>query len=101
MSSNINWYSSQFRCNLIVIKQFSGRIQADMTGQRLATLQIKWDLLVRSTMTRAQETASIIAKHLSKDLEIKDCQLIEEGAPIPPEPPVGHWAPEPRVSYNK
>ncbi|XP_013167992.1 PREDICTED: serine/threonine-protein phosphatase Pgam5, mitochondrial isoform X1 [Papilio xuthus] len=77
-----------------------GRIQADVTGQRLATLQIKWDLLVRSTMTRAQETASIIAKHLSKDLEIKDCQLIEEGAPIPPEPPVGHWAPEPRQFFQ-
>ncbi|XP_050353178.1 serine/threonine-protein phosphatase Pgam5, mitochondrial isoform X2 [Nymphalis io] len=73
-----------------------GRQQADLTGQRLANLDIKWDLLVRSTMTRAQETASIIAKHLPKDIEVKDCQLIEEGAPIPPEPPVGHWRPEPK-----
>ncbi|XP_046964040.1 serine/threonine-protein phosphatase Pgam5, mitochondrial isoform X2 [Vanessa cardui] len=73
-----------------------GRQQADLTGQRLAKLDIKWDLLVRSTMTRAQETAMIIAKHLPKDLEVKDCQLIEEGAPIPPEPPVGHWRPEPK-----
>ncbi|CAG4933145.1 unnamed protein product [Colias eurytheme] len=73
-----------------------GRQQADITGKRLAELDIKWDLLVRSTMTRAQETAKIIAKHLPKDIEIKDCQLLEEGAPIPPEPPVGHWRPEPR-----
>ncbi|XP_053617261.1 serine/threonine-protein phosphatase Pgam5, mitochondrial isoform X2 [Plodia interpunctella] len=73
-----------------------GRKQADLTGQRLACLDIKWDLLVRSTMTRAQETAAIIAKHLDKNLEIKDCQLLEEGAPIPPEPPVGHWRPEPK-----
>lgn len=51
-------------------------------------------------MTRAQETANIIAKHLDKDIEVKDCQLLEEGAPIPPEPPVGHWRPEPRVSYS-
>ncbi|XP_052738931.1 serine/threonine-protein phosphatase Pgam5, mitochondrial isoform X2 [Bicyclus anynana] len=73
-----------------------GRQQADLTGKRLALLDIKWDLLVRSTMTRAQETAKIIAKHLPSDIEVKDCQLIEEGAPIPPEPPVGHWRPEPK-----
>lgn len=76
----------------------SGKVQAELTGKRLACLNIKWDLLVRSTMTRAQETAEIIAKHLDKNIEVKDCQLIEEGAPIPPEPPVGHWRPEPRVS---
>ncbi|XP_026495757.1 serine/threonine-protein phosphatase Pgam5, mitochondrial isoform X2 [Vanessa tameamea] len=73
-----------------------GRQQADLTGKRLADLDIKWDLLVRSTMTRAQETATIIAKHLPQDIEVKDCQLIEEGAPVPPEPPVGHWRPEPK-----
>ncbi|XP_072934264.1 serine/threonine-protein phosphatase Pgam5, mitochondrial isoform X2 [Epargyreus clarus] len=73
-----------------------GRIQAELTGKRLAALDIKWDLLVRSTMTRAQETAKLIAKHLPKDIEVRDCQLIEEGAPIPPEPPVGHWRPEPK-----
>ncbi|CAB3222106.1 unnamed protein product [Arctia plantaginis] len=71
-----------------------GRLQAEMTGKRLAALNIKWDLLVRSTMTRAQETAEIIAQHLRNDLPVRDCQLIEEGAPIPPEPPVGHWKPE-------
>lgn len=79
---------------------FSGRQQADLTGKRLASLNINWDLLVRSTMTRAQETAAIIAKHLPQDLEIKDCQLLEEGAPIPPEPAVGHWRPEPKVSFS-
>ncbi|XP_050677341.1 serine/threonine-protein phosphatase Pgam5, mitochondrial isoform X2 [Leptidea sinapis] len=73
-----------------------GRKQADLTGKRLAELNIKWDLLVKSTMTRAQETAAIIAKHLPSDIKVKDCQLIEEGAPIPPEPPVGHWRPEPK-----
>lgn len=78
----------------------AGRKQADLTGQRLANLNIKWDLLVKSTMTRAQETGSIIAQHLDKDIPVKDCQLIEEGAPIPPEPPVGHWRPEPRVSED-
>ncbi|XP_026495749.1 serine/threonine-protein phosphatase Pgam5, mitochondrial isoform X1 [Vanessa tameamea] len=77
-----------------------GRQQADLTGKRLADLDIKWDLLVRSTMTRAQETATIIAKHLPQDIEVKDCQLIEEGAPVPPEPPVGHWRPEPKQFFQ-
>ncbi|KAG7303345.1 hypothetical protein JYU34_011834 [Plutella xylostella] len=77
-----------------------GRKQADLTGQRLAKLGIKWDVLVRSTMTRAQETATIIAKHLPENLTVKDCQLIEEGAPIPPEPPVGHWRPEPKQFFQ-
>ncbi|RVE53996.1 hypothetical protein evm_001399 [Chilo suppressalis] len=77
-----------------------GRQQADLTGQRLACLDIKWDLIVRSTMTRAQETAKLIAKHLDKDIEVKDCQMLEEGAPIPPEPPTGHWRPEPRQFFQ-
>ncbi|XP_047523215.1 serine/threonine-protein phosphatase Pgam5, mitochondrial isoform X1 [Pieris napi] len=77
-----------------------GRQQAELTGKRLAELDIKWDLLVRSTMTRAQETAKIIGKHLPSDIEIKDCQLLEEGAPIPPEPPVGHWRPEPKQFFQ-
>ncbi|XP_049879568.1 serine/threonine-protein phosphatase Pgam5, mitochondrial-like isoform X2 [Pectinophora gossypiella] len=71
-----------------------GRRQAELTGERLKNLDIKWDLLVRSTMTRAQETAELIAKHLPEDLLVKNCQLIEEGAPIQPEPPVAHWQPE-------
>lgn len=51
-------------------------------------------------MTRAQETGGIISEQLDCDIPIHDCQLIEEGAPIPPEPPVGHWRPEPRVNFN-
>lgn len=82
---------------IIIQSTFTGRLQADFTGQRLALLDIKWDCIVQSTMTRAQETGQIIAKHLPKDIEVKNCQLIEEGAPIPPEPPVGHWRPEPKV----
>ncbi|XP_023938286.2 serine/threonine-protein phosphatase Pgam5, mitochondrial isoform X1 [Bicyclus anynana] len=73
-----------------------GRHQADLTGKRLALLDIKWDLLVSSTMARAQETAKIIAKHLPNDIELKDCQLIEEGVPNIPEPKE-YWTHEPRV----
>ncbi|KAF4524269.1 hypothetical protein B566_EDAN012032 [Ephemera danica] len=71
-----------------------GKRQADLTGRRLAELALPYSVLVRSTMTRAIETAEIIAKHLPPDLPGETCALLHEGAPIPPEPPVGHWRPE-------
>jgi serine/threonine-protein phosphatase PGAM5 len=73
-----------------------GKKQALMTGERLKSLKIPWDTLVFSTMKRAQETGYLIANHIDK-VKIEDCSLIEEGAPVPPEPPVGHWRPEPSV----
>lgn len=73
-----------------------GRKQAEFTGQRLKALNISWDLMIKSTMTRAQETGDLICKYLP-GLKIENCSLIEEGAPIPPEPPIGHWRPEPSV----
>ena len=74
-----------------------GRKQAVFSGERLKELKIPIDEMVRSTMTRAQETGKIIAESFEDDLKIKDCFLLEEGAPIPPEPPVGHWRPEAQV----
>lgn len=47
-------------------------------------------------MTRANETAQIILTSLP-NVPVTDCCLLEEGAPIPPEPPVGSWKPEPHV----
>lgn len=74
-----------------------GRRQAAFTGERLKELKIPFDLMVRSTMTRAQETGKIISSHIA-NIPIENCSLIEEGAPIPPEPAIGHWRPEPYVS---
>lgn len=48
-------------------------------------------------MTRAQETGKIISTELAMHLPIENCSLIEEGAPIPPQPAIGHWSPEPSV----
>lgn len=78
-----------------------GRQQAKFTGQRLAELKIPIDDVVISTMTRAQETGKIILEQLSqRDMFlIENDSLLEEGAPIPPEPKVGHWRPEPSVRY--
>ncbi|XP_065091422.1 serine/threonine-protein phosphatase Pgam5, mitochondrial isoform X2 [Ochlerotatus camptorhynchus] len=70
-----------------------GQKQAAISGERLKELDINFDKIVRSTMTRAQETAKIMSISLP-ELKLYDDALLEEGAPIPPEPPVGHWRPE-------
>ena len=86
-----------------------GRQQADVTGQRLALLYARYlrrtdeagaevtdkknFRLVKSTMTRATETANIILKHLPEDTQHSSCDLIREGAPCVPEPPApASWA---------
>lgn len=76
-----------------------GREQAKFSGKRLNDLQLPINQFVISTMTRAQETGKIILSQLDdiKGIEIKNDSLIEEGAPIPPEPKVGHWRPQPAV----
>ncbi|XP_068139687.1 serine/threonine-protein phosphatase Pgam5, mitochondrial isoform X2 [Drosophila tropicalis] len=72
-----------------------GREQAKFTGQRLHDLGIKWDKVIASTMVRAQETADIILNEIDYDkAKVKNCPYLREGAPIPPQPPVGHWKPE-------
>lgn len=50
-------------------------------------------------MSRAQETGKIILDQLTTrdGVSVKHDALLEEGAPIPPEPKVGHWRPEPAV----
>lgn len=66
-----------------------GRNQAKLTGQRLAELKIPIDDVVISTMARAQETGKIILDQLPlrDSIAVRNDSLIEEGAPIPPEPP--------------
>nr|XP_043881190.1 serine/threonine-protein phosphatase PGAM5, mitochondrial isoform X1 [Solea senegalensis] len=78
-----------------------GREQAELTGQRLAALGLKYDVLIHSSMSRATETAHIISKHLpGPGVELVSCDLLREGAPIEPVPPVSHWKPE-AVQYHE
>ncbi|KYM84707.1 PREDICTED: serine/threonine-protein phosphatase PGAM5, mitochondrial [Atta cephalotes] len=70
-----------------------GRKQAEATGKRLAELNLPYSLIVRSTMTRALETSQIIEKNLI-DVPVETDSLLVEGAPIPPEPPIGQWKSE-------
>ncbi|XP_026880975.2 serine/threonine-protein phosphatase PGAM5, mitochondrial isoform X2 [Electrophorus electricus] len=70
-----------------------GREQAELTGQRLAALGLQYDVLIHSSMARATETANIISRYLP-GVELVSCDLLREGAPIEPVPPVSHWKPE-------
>ncbi|XP_077378229.1 serine/threonine-protein phosphatase PGAM5, mitochondrial isoform X3 [Festucalex cinctus] len=76
-----------------------GREQAELTGHRLSALGLKYDVLVHSSMTRATETAHILSKHLP-GVELLSCDLLREGAPIEPVPPVTHWKPD-AVQYHE
>ncbi|XP_074869051.1 serine/threonine-protein phosphatase PGAM5, mitochondrial isoform X2 [Carettochelys insculpta] len=70
-----------------------GREQAELTGRRLASLGLKFDTIIHSSMTRATETTDIISKHLP-GVKTISTDLLREGAPIEPDPPVSHWKPE-------
>lgn len=50
-------------------------------------------------MTRAAETAGLIQEFLP-GVPTASSDLLREGAPIPPEPPVGHWRPEAQVRFS-
>lgn len=72
----------------------SGRRQALYTGERLSVLNFKWTSITQSTMTRAMETCSVIQKHLPADIPLISSDLLREGPPVPPDPPVSHWKPD-------
>ncbi|XP_011690245.1 PREDICTED: serine/threonine-protein phosphatase Pgam5, mitochondrial-like isoform X3 [Wasmannia auropunctata] len=61
-----------------------GRKQAEATGKRLAELNLPYSLVVRSTMTRAQETSKIIEKYLA-NVPVENDRLLIEGSFSPPE----------------
>ena len=75
----------------------SGRKQADLVGRRMKELELPYDVMINSSMVRAKETSDIMHQHL-KTVPRRECHMIREGAPIPPEPPIGHWRPEAQVT---
>ncbi|KAJ8916700.1 hypothetical protein NQ315_000345 [Exocentrus adspersus] len=76
-----------------------GRLQAECTAKRLKELNLPYTIIIKSTMARAQETASIISQSLSQ-VPVKSCDLLREGAPIPPEPPLGKYRPQAYKFYQ-
>ena len=83
---------------MLITLHILGREQASLTGERLKALSLPYTRLIHSTMTRATETASLILDKLD-ELPVDKCDMLREGAPIPPEPPVGSWRPEMHVSF--
>ena len=77
-----------------------GREQAELTGQRLKALGIPITAFVGSSMTRAKETADIIASFFP-DVPRRQTDLLREGAPVMPDPSVGHWRPERFVRISR
>ena len=68
-----------------------------MTGKRLGEMGVKFESIISSTMTRAIETADIIADQLPSGIPRDREPLLNEGAPFPPEPPIDGWTPDQRV----
>jgi len=76
-----------------------GKEQAALTGKRLKELKLdkKISRFVMSTMTRALETGNIIYQELDNpNIPIEKTDLIREGAPIEPDPPLDTWNPDPK-----
>lgn len=64
-----------------------GIVQAGHTGKRLAELNLPLTYIISSTMSRAKQTAALIAQHLPPGLTVlPDDPILKEGAPYPPEP---------------
>ncbi|XP_014310850.1 LOW QUALITY PROTEIN: serine/threonine-protein phosphatase PGAM5, mitochondrial-like [Myotis lucifugus] len=76
-----------------------GREQAELTGLRLASLGLKFNKIVHSSVTRAVETTDIISKHARclPGVSMVSTDLLRKGAPIEPDPPESHW--KPKVQY--
>jgi len=68
--------------------------QAHLTGARLKELNLPISRLVYSTMIRATQTANCIMTHLDKIPDVESTDLLREGSPYPPEPPISSWRPE-------
>ncbi|KAB0400561.1 hypothetical protein E2I00_011869, partial [Balaenoptera physalus] len=64
-----------------------GREQAELTGLRLASLGLKFNKIVHSSMTRAIETTDIISKHLPGECQAAPGRLLASARALqfPPE----------------
>jgi len=72
-----------------------GREQARRCGEYLKMRNIKPTQYIHSTMTRATETANLINEVLQVECDVESSDLIREGCPIIPEPPLKNYPPHP------
>ena len=75
-----------YTCMQIHAMENYARIQAELTGKRLAAYLpegAQWKVIHQSDMIRAKETAQIIAAHLPNDVPMKAPNaLLNEGYPV-------------------
>ena len=65
---------------------FAGREQLAFTGRRLKTMNIKFDRLIHSGMTRALQSAQIINQQLKDPLPLIEDRSLMECFPVAPSP---------------
>ena len=65
-----------------------GRKQAREVGARLREMNLPVNRIIHSDLTRAVETASIIATELHRDIPMEMCSMLREGKPYRPEPDI-------------
>ena len=65
-----------------------GRKQAREVGARLREMNLSVSRIIHSDLTRAVETAGIIATELRGDIPMEMCSMLREGKPYRPEPDI-------------
>jgi len=78
-----------------------GREQARLCGEYLKSSGIKTTQFVHSTMTRATETANIINSVLQVDCKVESSDLIREGCPVEPSPPLKGYPDKPWTEFKE
>lgn len=77
-----------------------GREQALLLGKRLAENELKFDVVVTSSMQRAIETAELMLSLMAPiPRKIAD-SILDEGSPYPPEPPSRSRKPIQKMSFS-
>lgn len=78
-----------------------GRKQAELCGKHLKKIGVKPTQFIHSTMARATETANIMNSVLQVDCKVESSDLIREGCPINPSPPLDGYPPKPWTEYKE
>jgi len=83
-----------------------GRQQAKLCGEFLKSHVFNKEdkqptTFVHSTMLRATETAQIINEVLQVPCKVESCDLIREGCPCEPEPPLKNWPGKPWLEWKE
>uniref|UniRef100_A0A5S6QQY3 Serine/threonine-protein phosphatase PGAM5, mitochondrial n=1 Tax=Trichuris muris TaxID=70415 RepID=A0A5S6QQY3_TRIMR len=78
-----------------------GQKQAELCGQRLSDLGIKFTRFVCSEKIRAVETATIISQFIQPDAKFHHDPLLNEGSPVRPVPTPSEMARKPDLCYHE